>query len=106
MRMPKGRRPKERAWEIVNLRSLGQKEGQQNYRSWAAGCVVAAIVMMYETNHTWKRILGRGDTCEACEASRKMYRERLRNSEVLTGGAFGHQQIKDLRVLDPLPEKR
>ena len=90
IRMPKARREKERAWEIANLRNLGQREGGQNYRTWAWGCVVATCFMLYEGYYQWQRTLARGDTCEACEASRKMYRERLKNAEVLTGGAFAH----------------
>lgn len=89
IRMPKGRRKKERAWEIINLRSLGQKEGAQNYGSWAFGAMIGSIIGGYEFYMQFKRIRARGDSCEACEASRRMYRERLKNSEMLTGGASG-----------------
>ena len=95
VRLPKGRRVRERAWEIINLRSLGQKEGAQNYRTWFAGACVAACAMSYEIYHQWLRVLARGDSCEACDASRRMYRERLKNSEVLTGGHFGHKNVKE-----------
>ncbi len=91
IRMPKARREKERAWEIANLRNIGQREGGHNYRMWAWGCVVAAIFMSYESYYQWQRVLARGDTCEACEASRIMYKQRLKNAEVLTGGAFAHK---------------
>ncbi len=97
VRMPKARRPKERAWEIFNLRNYGQKEGAQNYRAWFLGAGVSFSCLFYELYNQWQRILARGDTCDACEASRRMYRERLKNSEVLTGGVFGHQNVKEIR---------
>jgi hypothetical protein len=92
IRMPKGRRQKERAWEIINLRSLGQKEGAQNYGSWAWGAMIGSIIAGFEIYQQGLRILARGDSCEACEASRRMYRERLKNSEMLTGGQFSAEK--------------
>ncbi len=92
IRLPKGRRKKERAWEIINLRSLGQREGAQNYGSWAFGACIGFIVMSYEAYWQFQRVNSRGDSCEACEASRRMYRERLKNSEMLTGGDFSAEK--------------
>ncbi len=91
IRVPKARRPKERPWEIANLRNIGVREGGQNYATWGWGCVVATCFISYESYYQWQRVVARGESCEACEASRRMYRERLKNSEVLTGGVFAHK---------------
>jgi hypothetical protein len=67
MRMPKGRRPKERSWELLNGRNLGMREGGQNYRSWA---LVICVVF---------------STCAACESTRRRFRARLQQTQDTLG---------------------
>lgn len=85
MRMAKSRRPKERAWEVLNQRNFGQREGSQNYRTWALYFVVIISIGLYEVYSQWSRLVDRGDTCEACEATRARFRARLQQHQQQMG---------------------
>jgi hypothetical protein len=85
MRMPKGRRPKERSWELLNGRNLGMREGGQNYRSWALVICVVFSIGFYEIYLQWLRLVNRGDTCAACESTRRRFRARLQQTQDTLG---------------------
>lgn len=81
LRMPKARRPRERAWEIFNQRDFGYQEGSQN---WSMISLFAALffgLLSFEMYQQLKRVIARGDTCPACESAREQYRIRLENKE-------------------------
>ncbi|KAK7198009.1 hypothetical protein NESM_000756200 [Novymonas esmeraldas] len=77
MRMPKCRRPRERPWEIFNVRDYGFHEGSQNYMMWMGAALVVTAMLGFEVYQQCQRILHRGDTCVACEAARAHYRKRV-----------------------------
>lgn len=81
MRMPKSRRPRERALEIFNTRDFGFNEGSQNLAMWASMALFVTTMFGFELYQLWQRILARGDTCPACEAARKHYQERVKSKE-------------------------
>ena len=81
-RAPKVRRPRERAWEVLNTRDFGFEEGSQNYRMWALTASVALALLFFESYKQMERIMSRGDSCPACEAARKHYKVRA------AGGAY------------------
>lgn len=85
MRMPKSRRPKERAWELFNQRNFGMKEGSQNKRSWALASCTLLCISGYEMYMQYLRLAARGDTCAACEATRKRFRQRIEQKEANLG---------------------
>lgn len=81
VRLPKTRRPRERAWEIFNTRDFGFNEGSQNVSMWGLCFAVTLALLGFELFQQWKRILARGDSCPACEAARKHYHQRVENKE-------------------------
>lgn len=81
VRLPKGRRPRERAWEIFNTRDFGFHEGSQNYSMWLLCAVVVTSLLGLEVYQQAERVLARGDTCPACEAARAHYRARVEEKE-------------------------
>ena len=81
MRLPKSRRPRERPFEIFNTRDFGFQEGSQNLSMWALMSAVVTALFGFEMYQQWLRVLGRGDTCPACEAARHHYQQRVANKE-------------------------
>lgn len=81
VRLPKSRRPRERAFEIFNTRDFGFHEGSQNYMMWALSALFFGSLLGLEVYQQAKRVLARGDTCPACEATREHYRKRLEAKE-------------------------
>jgi hypothetical protein len=81
VRLPKARRPRERAWEVLNLKNYGYKEGSQNYRSWIFFAGLIGSILCYEIYRQWLRYVERGDTCEACDAARRQYRARAAHAD-------------------------
>ncbi|KAG5511746.1 hypothetical protein GH5_08055 [Leishmania sp. Ghana 2012 LV757] len=77
VRLPKCRRPRERPWEIFNVRDFGYHEGSQNYMMWLGAATVFASMLAFEVYQQIQRILQRGDSCTACEAARAHYRRRV-----------------------------
>ncbi|CAG9568807.1 conserved hypothetical protein [Leishmania major strain Friedlin] len=81
VRLPKCRRPRERPWEIFNVRDFGYHEGSQNYMMWLGTAVVFTSMLAFEVYQQIQRIFQRGDTCSACEAARAHYRKRVEERE-------------------------
>lgn len=81
VRLPKSRRPRERAWEIFNTRDFGFSEGSQNYSMWGLMALFATTLSGFEIYQYAQRIAARGDTCPACEAAREHYQQRVKNKE-------------------------
>ncbi|AIN95574.1 hypothetical protein LPMP_060130 [Leishmania panamensis] len=77
VRLPKCRRPRERPWEIFNVRDFGYHEGSQNYMMWLGTAVIVTSMLTFEVYQQVQRIFQRGDTCTACEAARAHYRKRV-----------------------------
>ncbi|CAJ1016808.1 hypothetical protein, conserved [Leishmania lindenbergi] len=77
VRLPKCRRPRERPWEIFNVRDFGYHEGSQNYMMWLGTAVIVTSMLTFEVYQQIQRIFQRGDTCTACEAARAHYRKRV-----------------------------
>ncbi|KAG5485851.1 hypothetical protein CUR178_07444 [Leishmania enriettii] len=77
VRLPKCRRPRERPWEIFNVRDFGYHEGSQNYMMWFGAATVFTSMLAFEVYQQIQRILQRGDSCTACEAARAHYRRRV-----------------------------
>ena len=99
-RAPKIRRPRERAWEVLNTRDFGFEEGSQNYRMWALSASVALVLLFFESYKQFDRIRSRGDTCPACEAARKHYRVRA------AGGTFDSAEDERKMLLELRATKR
>ncbi|EAN94037.1 hypothetical protein C3747_10g1269c [Trypanosoma cruzi] len=81
VRLPKSRRPRERPWEVFNTRDFGFSEGSQNYSMWLLTASTCAALLLFEGYQQTLRILGRGDTCPACDAAREHYRQRVSDKE-------------------------
>ncbi|GET85876.1 hypothetical protein, conserved [Leishmania tarentolae] len=81
VRLPKSRRPRERPWEIFNVRDFGYHEGSQNYMMWFCAAAVFTSMLAFEVYQQMQRIFQRGDTCSACEAARAHYRKRVEERE-------------------------
>ena len=81
LRMPRSRRPKERSWEVMNARNMGARVGAQNYRSWLLALGICFSIGTYEAYMQWLRLVARGDTCAACEATRARFRSRMEQSQ-------------------------
>jgi hypothetical protein len=94
-RTPKIRRPRERAWEVLNTRDFGLEEGAQNYRMWALTAGVALSLLFFETYKQVERIMARGDTCAACDAAREHYRLRAAGNPFETRQA----EIDEIKAL-------
>ncbi|KAG5486673.1 hypothetical protein LSCM1_07926 [Leishmania martiniquensis] len=81
VRLPKCRRPRERPWEIFNVRDFGFHEGSQNYMMWLGAAALFTSMLAFEVYQQIQRILQRGDSCTACEAARAHYRKRVEERE-------------------------
>jgi hypothetical protein len=98
-RAPKIRRPRERAWEVLNTRDFGFEEGGQNYRMWALTAGITLSLLFFETYKQCERIWARGDTCPACDAARAHYKVRA------AGGSY-ESSIAEVREIAELRRKR
>ena len=81
MRVPSARRPRQRFYEVFNSKQVGLNEGSQNMRVWLfLACLTtsATCVMLY---YQAQRLILRGDTCPACEASRAHYQVKILQKE-------------------------
>eukprot|EP00672_Neobodo_designis_P027530 CAMPEP_0174850646 /NCGR_PEP_ID=MMETSP1114-20130205/20551_1 /TAXON_ID=312471 /ORGANISM="Neobodo designis, Strain CCAP 1951/1" /LENGTH=95 /DNA_ID=CAMNT_0016085119 /DNA_START=35 /DNA_END=322 /DNA_ORIENTATION=+ len=85
MRMPMGRRPKERSWEVFNGKTLAGREGGQNMRMALGTAIVMASIGSYEMYQQWCRLVARGDTCAACEQTRRRFRARMAHTQEQMG---------------------
>eukprot|EP00760_Papus_ankaliazontas_P035260 PhM_4_TR7713/c0_g1_i1/m.89909 len=78
IRLPPGRRPRERPWEFLNIRgATGFKAGFHNYRTAALGMIATTSVAVYELFNQYRRVMARGDTCPVCERARRDYKEKM-----------------------------
>ncbi|TPP43949.1 Proteasome subunit family protein [Leishmania donovani] len=57
VRLPKCRRPRERPWEIFNVRDFGYHEGSQNYMMWLGTAVVFTSMLAFEVYQQIQRKL-------------------------------------------------
>lgn len=97
VRLPKARRPRERAFEFFNGRDFGFNEGGQNRSMWAVTASFFLLLLGMELYQQWQRIVARGDTCPACEAARAHYRERVKNHEFEMKEVWRRGRVDDVQ---------